>query len=92
LSDDALPNSIFRDQVLQRFEGRTEPATVADVARLYRAVLVIHDELMTMTDVALNRRKLNITELFDMKERHMEIIKNISEGLLDLDKRAPENE
>lgn len=84
--DASLPNEIFRDQVWQRFEGHSEPATVADVARLYRAMLIIHDELMTMTDVALNKRKLNMHDIIRMKDQHMEIVRVISDGLLDLDR------
>lgn len=83
---------MFRDQVWQRFEGRSEPVTVSDLARLYRSVLVIHDELMTVTDIALNQRRLSMPEIIQMKEHHAEIIKVISEGLIDLDKRIPEDE
>lgn len=92
MSDETeLTKEMFRDQVWQRFEGRTEPVTVSDLARLYRSVLVIHDELMTVTDLVLNQRRLNLTEIIQMKERHSEIINSISEGLIDLDKRIPED-
>lgn len=92
MSEDAnLTKEMFRDQVWQRFEGRTEPVTVSDLARVYRSVLVIHDELMTVTDLVLNQRRLNLTEIMQMKERHSEIINSISDGLIDLDKRIPDN-
>lgn len=82
----------FREQIRKRFDGRKEPATVEDLAYLYRAMVLMNDNIINLMDVTLNQKRASTMDLLMLQSRSREMIEIIGEGLRSMDRKAPSNE